>query len=49
LGLAIVSTIVLDHQGVIKVFDNQPRGAKFVIHLPLAPNLTTQRRFTGVE
>ena len=35
LGLTIVSTIIADHNGMIRVQDNQPRGAKFVIELPL--------------
>ena len=35
LGFTIVSTIVGDHNGVISVRDNQPRGAKFVIELPV--------------
>ncbi len=35
LGLTIVSTIVSDHDGMIRVQDNQPQGAKFVIELPL--------------
>ncbi|MBL7179492.1 MAG: ATP-binding protein [Pseudomonadota bacterium] len=35
LGLTIVSTIVADHNGMIRVQDNQPRGAKFVIELPI--------------
>jgi two-component system nitrogen regulation sensor histidine kinase NtrY len=35
LGLTIVSTIVGDHSGVISVQDNPPRGAKFVIELPI--------------
>jgi len=34
LGLTIVSTIVIDHNGMISVQDNRPRGAKFVIELP---------------
>ncbi len=34
LGLTIVSTIVQDHHGRIRVEDNLPRGAKFVIELP---------------
>jgi two-component system nitrogen regulation sensor histidine kinase NtrY len=34
LGLTIVSTIVQDHHGRIRVEDNPPRGAKFVIELP---------------
>lgn len=35
LGLAIVSRIVADHQGYVRVFDNQPKGARFVIELPV--------------
>ncbi len=35
LGLAIVSAIVADHNGMIRVHDNQPRGAKFIIELPV--------------
>jgi len=35
LGLTIVSTIVTDHNGRISVHGNQPRGAKFVIELPV--------------
>jgi two-component system nitrogen regulation sensor histidine kinase NtrY len=35
LGLAIVSTIVNDHNGVISVEDNLPQGARFIIELPL--------------
>ncbi len=34
LGLAIVSSIISDHNGVIRVQDNQPQGAKFIIELP---------------
>ncbi len=34
LGLAIVHRIVSDHSGRIRVEDNQPRGARFVIELP---------------
>jgi two-component system, NtrC family, nitrogen regulation sensor histidine kinase NtrY len=35
LGLAIVHSIVLEHHGKIRVEDNQPRGAKFIIELPI--------------
>jgi two-component system nitrogen regulation sensor histidine kinase NtrY len=35
LGLTIVSTIIADHNGMIRVQDNKPRGAKFVIDLPV--------------
>lgn len=34
LGLAIANRIVVDHDGVIRIEDNQPRGAKFIIELP---------------
>jgi two-component system nitrogen regulation sensor histidine kinase NtrY len=34
LGLAIVSRIVQEHHGVIRIEDNQPRGARFVVDLP---------------
>ncbi len=34
LGLAIVNTIIADHKGAIRVQDNYPKGAKFVIELP---------------
>ncbi len=35
LGLTIVNTIIADHHGLISVQDNVPRGAKFVIELPV--------------
>lgn len=35
LGLTIVSTIIADHNGMIRVQDNKPRGAKIVIELPV--------------
>lgn len=35
LGLTIVNTIISDHGGMISVQDNAPRGAKFVIELPV--------------
>ena len=34
LGLAIVSRIVQEHQGVIRVEENAPKGARFVVELP---------------
>jgi len=34
LGLAIVNSIISDHNGVIRVQDNKPAGAKFIIELP---------------
>jgi two-component system nitrogen regulation sensor histidine kinase NtrY len=35
LGLAIVNSIIADHKGMIRIQDHQPRGAKFVIELPV--------------
>ncbi len=35
LGLAIVNTIVAEHDGAIGVTDNHPRGACFTITLPV--------------
>jgi two-component system, NtrC family, nitrogen regulation sensor histidine kinase NtrY len=35
LGLAIVNSIVAEHQGFIRVEDNLPRGARFIIDLPM--------------
>lgn len=34
LGLTIVNSIIADHSGMLRVQDNQPNGAKFVIELP---------------
>lgn len=34
LGLAIVNSIITDHNGMIRVQDNLPAGAKFIIELP---------------
>jgi two-component system, NtrC family, nitrogen regulation sensor histidine kinase NtrY len=36
LGLAIVQRIIFEHGGRIKAETNQPRGAKFVIEIPVA-------------
>ncbi|MFM1847708.1 MAG: hypothetical protein RL417_1182 [Pseudomonadota bacterium] len=46
LGLAIVTSIVADHQGYIRCYDNPPRGAKFIVELPVTPRAVTQRRFS---
>jgi two-component system nitrogen regulation sensor histidine kinase NtrY len=35
LGLAIVRRIIVEHGGSIEVHDNQPKGTRFVIELPL--------------
>jgi len=34
LGLAIVHKVVTDHEGTIRVEDNEPHGARFVIEIP---------------
>jgi signal transduction histidine kinase len=34
LGLAIISRIVSEHEGTIRVEENQPAGARFVIEIP---------------
>ncbi len=36
LGLAIVQRIINEHQGKIKVVANKPKGAKFIIELPVS-------------
>ncbi len=36
LGLAIVSRIVAEHQGRIRAQENSPRGARFIIELPVS-------------
>jgi two-component system nitrogen regulation sensor histidine kinase NtrY len=43
LGLAIVSRIIEDHQGSIRVEENQPAGARFIIELPVAASLAEAR------
>jgi two-component system nitrogen regulation sensor histidine kinase NtrY len=35
LGLAIVNSIVTDHHGTIRTEDNHPKGARFIIELPV--------------
>jgi two-component system nitrogen regulation sensor histidine kinase NtrY len=36
LGLPIVSEIATEHGGTVHVEDNDPRGSRFVIDLPVA-------------
>jgi nitrogen fixation/metabolism regulation signal transduction histidine kinase len=36
LGLAIVQRIVSEHQGKIKAVNNSPKGAKFIVEIPVA-------------
>jgi two-component system, NtrC family, nitrogen regulation sensor histidine kinase NtrY len=38
LGLAIVNRIVEDHHGTIRVEENRPVGARFVVELPVVPD-----------
>ncbi len=35
LGLAIANTIISDHDGYIRVKDNTPQGARFIIEIPI--------------
>ncbi|HDK41656.1 MAG TPA: HAMP domain-containing protein, partial [Nitrospirae bacterium] len=35
LGLAIVSTIISKHRGYVRVKDNEPKGSRFIIELPV--------------
>jgi two-component system nitrogen regulation sensor histidine kinase NtrY len=39
LGLAIVRRIIEDHHGSIRVEENKPAGAKFLVELPLATEM----------
>ena len=39
LGLAIVRRIIEDHHGSIRVEENKPAGAKFIVELPLAGDM----------
>jgi nitrogen fixation/metabolism regulation signal transduction histidine kinase len=41
LGLAIVSRIAAEHQGRIRVTENLPHGARFILELPSAKSLET--------
>jgi nitrogen fixation/metabolism regulation signal transduction histidine kinase len=49
LGLAIADRIVAEHHGAIRVEDNQPQGARFIIRLPAAdlPAGTPQQGVTN--
>jgi len=40
LGLAIASRIVSEHQGTLRVEDNDPAGARFILRLPLGEAAT---------
>jgi nitrogen fixation/metabolism regulation signal transduction histidine kinase len=41
LGLAVAERIVAEHHGTIRVEDNQPQGARFLIRLPVADPAVT--------
>ncbi|MFQ5645927.1 MAG: PAS domain-containing sensor histidine kinase, partial [bacterium] len=38
LGLSIIHKIVTDHQGYIRLEDNQPKGTKFIMEIPAGKN-----------
>jgi two-component system nitrogen regulation sensor histidine kinase NtrY len=47
LGLAIVSSVISDHQGEVRIFDNVPRGVRFVVTLPQHPQPSTLRKLVA--
>jgi signal transduction histidine kinase len=42
LGLAIAAKIVQEHHGTIRVEENKPAGARFIIELPFADMTTPE-------
>lgn len=44
LGLAIVNHILSDHRAQIRVEDNQPAGAKFIIEIPTSSGVESEMR-----
>ena len=44
LGLAIVRRIIEDHHGSIRVEENKPMGAKFIVELPLASEMAEAQK-----
>lgn len=44
LGLAIVNSIIADHHGEIRLYDNVPVGTRFVIEVPLMPVREASRK-----
>jgi signal transduction histidine kinase len=42
LGLAIVSRIIEDHRGSIRIEENRPVGTRFVVELPVAPEAASK-------
>jgi two-component system nitrogen regulation sensor histidine kinase NtrY len=49
LGLAIVSRIVADHNGYIRVQENEPRGTRFVLELPVHRMEGDRQRGSGAS
>jgi two-component system nitrogen regulation sensor histidine kinase NtrY len=49
LGLAIVSRIVADHHGYIRVQANEPRGARFVVELPISRQGDDRNAVSGAD
>jgi two-component system, NtrC family, nitrogen regulation sensor histidine kinase NtrY len=49
LGLAIVSHIVAEHNGAIRVEDNQPVGARFIVEVPAAAESKDADEIKDVE
>jgi hypothetical protein len=47
LGLAIASKIVQEHQGTIRVEENKPAGARFIIELPFADITTPENAISA--
>ena len=47
LGLAIASRIIAEHNGTIRVEDNLPSGARFLIRFPAAEVVVTQAQTGG--
>ncbi|HZU27742.1 MAG TPA: ATP-binding protein [Bryobacteraceae bacterium] len=44
LGLAIVNRIITDHDAAIRVEDNHPRGARFIVDIPLPARIEHEVR-----
>jgi signal transduction histidine kinase len=47
LGLAIVGRIIEDHHGSVRVEENSPIGARFIVELPVADSAQSAAR--GIE
>jgi two-component system nitrogen regulation sensor histidine kinase NtrY len=47
LGLTIVSTIVADHNGFVRVKENAGGGARFIIELPVRRGANAKRLWDG--